>query len=223
MFKRKKNEKGEELENAYDVFMRNYKTVPGFKPLVKLLGYFIFIGILLVLASNITTTTTTKANTDKTTTTTTTVAVPKVTYGDILNKVVEDGRSYSITVKQGDLTYVIDESIKAGVLTGYLDSAEGIKKFKIEKNVIKEILLEQETVNNELFTTLEKDFIIIPNLINVLKSNKSIKEFEDIFTIYTYTINKNNVEYKIKTYISNEKCNKITINSNTQEYLIVIQ
>ena len=51
MFKRKKNEKGEELENFIDVFLRNYLNIPAFKALIKLGLYFFVIVIIIAVTS----------------------------------------------------------------------------------------------------------------------------------------------------------------------------
>ena len=48
MKKNKKNNNEEKMENFLDVLIRNYKTVPGVKIVLKLALYFIFIIIFVV-------------------------------------------------------------------------------------------------------------------------------------------------------------------------------
>lgn len=222
MFKRKKNEKGEELENAFDVFMRNYKTVPGFRTLVKLGGYLLMIVIILVLASNVDFDSTTATKDDKTTTTTTAVA-KKLTYGEILDKMTTIGTSIYISVVVNESNYVVEETVNKDNVSGYLDTVNGIKKFKVQNNNIYELTLNNETLNNTFFESLDKDFIIPANLVTYLKQNTSIKTLEGESIIYTYNVTKNTINYEIKVHVSEEKCYKVEINSDTSNYLLTIK
>ena len=51
MKKNKKNNNEEKMENFLDVLIRNYKTVPGVKIVLKLALYFIFIIIFVIVIS----------------------------------------------------------------------------------------------------------------------------------------------------------------------------
>lgn len=223
MFKRKKNEKGEELENAFDVFMRNYKTVPGFRTLVKLGGYLLMIVIILVLASNVDFDSTTATKNDNTTTTTTTAVAKKLTYGEILDKMTTIGTSIYISVVVNESNYVVEETVNKDNVSGYLDTVNGIKKFKVQSNNIYEVALNNETLNNNFFESLDKDFIIPANLVTYLKQNTSIKTLEGESIIYTYNVTKNTINYEIKVHVSEEKCYKVEINSDTSNYLLTIK
>ena len=223
MFKRKKNEKGEELENAFDVFMRNYKTVPGFRTLVKLGGYLLMITIILVLASNVDFDSTTATKNDNTTTTTTTAVAKKLTYGEILDKMTTIGTSIYISVVVNESNYVVEETVNKDNVSGYLDTVNGIKKFKVQSNNIYEVALNNETLNNNFFESLDKDFIIPANLVTYLKQNTSIKTLEGESIIYTYNVTKNTINYEIKVHVSEEKCYKVEINSDTSNYLLTIK
>lgn len=223
MFKRKKNEKGEELENAFDVFMRNYKTVPGFRTLVKLGGYLLMITIILVLASNVDFDSTTATKNDNTTTTTTTAVAKKLTYGEILDKMTTIGTSIYISVVVNESNYVVEETVNKDYVSGYLDTVNGIKKFKVQSNNIYEIALNNETLNNNFFESLDKDFIVPANLVTYLKQNTSIKTLEGESIIYTYNVTKNTINYEIKVHVSEEKCYKVEINSDTSNYLLTIK
>mgnify|MGYP003294799562 CR=1 FL=1 len=50
-FTNKKNNNEEKMENFLDVLIRNYKTVPGVKIVLKLALYFIFINIFVIVIS----------------------------------------------------------------------------------------------------------------------------------------------------------------------------
>lgn len=214
--KRKKNENGEEIENAYDVFMRNYKTVPGFRPLVKLLGYGIFIFILILVAGSIDTGDTTATDSKTTTTTQEQVKV----YADILNELRVAGTKISAQVAYNGEKYLLEGTVNESDFSGYIDTSLGTKKFKIKDNNVYELVLETETMNNELFGLIDKDFIVPNSLVNILSKESALKTVEEDKTKYMYTITKNNLTYSINALVKDEKCYKIEIKSEGIEYLI---
>ena len=84
MKKNKKNNNEEKMENFLDVLIRNYKTVPGVKIVLKLALYFIFIIIFVIVIS--VSNYSKKDNNNNTLTTTTTEAISK-NYYDIINNI----------------------------------------------------------------------------------------------------------------------------------------
>lgn len=221
MAKRKVDKDGNELETGYEVFLRNYKNVPGFKALIKLIGYFAFIFMIIIVAAiardeeGVDTDTTTTTTTVATTTTS-----PKVVYKDTLEALKANNKViYTSAIINGE-TYIIDSINKDNILSGYYETKAGTKRFKIENSKIYEINLETSTENSTLFEHLDIDFIIPANLVDLLIKNRSIKMIEDDITIYTYDINKNNIKYEIKTYVKDDICYKIEIDGNEANYLI---
>lgn len=222
MARRKVDKDGNELETGLEVFLRNYKTVPGFKALIQLLGYFLFIIIIIAVASSATDNSETNSSLDDTTTTTitTTTSTTKFVYKDTLEQLKSNNKViYTSAIINGE-TYIIDSINKDNVLSGYYETKSGTKRFKIENNKIYEINLETAKENNELFENLDIDFIIPANLVELLINNRSIKMLEDDIVIYTYDINKNNIKYEIKTYVKDDICYKIEIDGNESNYLI---
>lgn len=220
MAKRRVDKDGNELETGFEVFLRNYKTVPGFKALIKLIGYFAFIFIIIIVAG-LARDTEEPIDTDTTTTTTVaTTTTPKVVYKDTLEALKANNKViYTSAIINGE-TYIIDSINKDNVLSGYYETKAGTKRFKIENNKIYEVNLETSTENNTLFEHLDIDFIIPANLVDLLIKNRSIKMIEDDIIIYTYDITKNDIKYEIKTYVKDDICYKIEIDGNESNYLI---
>ena len=179
------------MENAYDVFMRNYKTVPGFKAVSKLFGYGIFIFIILVLlasTSNNESVATPPASEEKVTTTKPTTQ--KVVYIDILNELTTIGKKVNIEATDivNNQLYIIEGETNENGFAGYIESTAGTKKFIIKENNIYEKVLEQETMNNDLLSGLDKDFIVPSNLIDILTKETTLKTYDGDTTIYIYKI-----------------------------------
>lgn len=218
MAKRKVDKDGNELETGFEVFLRNYKNVPGFKALIQLAGYFLAIGIIIFVAAGAQEATSTDDNPSTTTTTTTTSQ--KVVYKDTLEQLKANNKViYTSAIINGE-TYIIDSINKDGILSGYYETKVGTKRFKIENNKIYEINLENSVENSKLFENLDLDFIIPENLVDLLIKNRSLKMLEDDIVVYTYDINKNNNKYEIKTYVKDDICYKIEIDGNEANYLI---
>ena len=139
MKKNKKNNNEEKMENFLDVLIRNYKTVPGVKIVLKLALYFIFIIIFVIVIS--VSNYSKKDNNNNTLTTTTTETISK-NYYDIIN-------SLSLLKKEiviiGDikLNLDIDETI-----SGYKEQSSEIKKVIIKDNKIYEINNGIETLSD---------------------------------------------------------------------------
>ena len=204
MAKRKVDKDGNELETGFEVFLRNYKNVPGFKALIQLAGYFLAIGIIIFVAAGAQEATSTGDNPATTTTTTTTSQ--KVVYKDTLEQLKANNKViYTSAIINGE-TYIIDSINKDGILSGYYETKVGTKRFKIE--------------NNKIYENLDLDFIIPENLVDLLIKNRSLKMLEDDIVVYTYDINKNNIKYEIKTYVKDDICYKIEIDGNEANYLI---
>lgn len=219
MFKRKKNEKGEELENAWDVFVRNYRMVPGFRAIVKLAVYILLIIIFITVLSL--STADNNEEKDKTTTTSTTVLTTKaIVYNDILEALKRDNLNIYSSVIIGKDTYVIDVINKQNILSGYLESKEGTTKIKVENGKNYEVVLNEQKENENLFGSIDRDFIVPADMVSLLTSNYATKLVEEDVQVYNYDIKKNNIHYEIKVYIKNNNCYKIEINSDNSNYLI---
>lgn len=193
MKKNKKNNNEEKMENFLDVLIRNYKTVPGVKIVLKLALYFIFIIIFVIVIS--VSNYSKKDNNNNTLTTTTTEAISK-NYYDIIN-------SLSLLKKEiviiGDikLNLDIDETI-----SGYKEQSSEIKKVIIKDNKIYEINNGIETLSDLID---DASYLNPTELIKYLLNNKSIKTTENNNNIYKYN--------DLTVYVENEKITKVVFNN----------
>lgn len=218
--KNKKNNKPEEqMENYFDVFMRNYRNVPGFRSLVQLLAYFLFIGIFVIVVFFANGETDTE-NKDNSTTTTTTSAVKNKTYKEILESVAKTDKNYKMEITINSENYLIEASNINNEVLGYFETNENTKRFKISNSKIYELKLDNSIENENLFGEIEIDFIVPANLINILTNNLSTKRIGDNATIYTYEIEYKGIDYKINAYIVEEILTKIDITNNEYNYII---
>lgn len=222
MFKRKKNEQGEELENAWDVFIRNYKNVPGFKALVQMAGYAIIFGLIIGVVSLSGTAMTTNKEQTMTTTTTniSTTTTKKIVYNDILEQLKRDNLSIYISVIINQDTFVIDVVNNNNILEGYFESKSGTKKIKVMNGKNYEVILSEEKETPNLFGNIDRDFLIPTDMVQLLSTNRATKIIEEDAEVYNYDINKNNILYEIKVYIKDNNCYKIEINSENSNYLL---
>lgn len=192
MKKNKKNNNEEKMENFLDVLIRNYKTVPGVKIVLKLALYFIFIIIFVIVISI---SNYSKKDNNNTLTTTTTETISK-NYYDIIN-------SLSLLKKEiviiGDikLNLDIDETI-----SGYEEQSSEIKKVIIKDNKIYEINNGIETLSNLID---DASYLNPTELIKYLLNNKSIKTTENNNNIYKYN--------DLIVYVENEKITKVVFNN----------
>lgn len=193
MKKNKKNNNEEKMENFLDVLIRNYKTVPGVKIVLKLALYFIFIIIFVIVIS--VSNYSKKDNNNNTLTTTTTETISK-NYYDIIN-------SLSLLKKEiviiGDikLNLDIDETI-----SGYKEQSSEIKKVIIKDNKIYEINNGIETLSDLID---DASYLNPTELIKYLLNNKSIKTTENNNNIYKYN--------DLTVYVENEKITKVVFNN----------
>lgn len=189
---KKKNNNEEKMENFLDVFIRNYKTVPGVKILTKLFLYFVFLitFVMIIAISNYSR----KTNNDVSTTTT--IEVVNKNYYDIINN-LSSVKKETVLIGDVKLNLDIDETIN-----GYEEKENEIKKVIIKENKLYEINNGVETIS-ELIT--DASFINPSELMKYLLNNKSIKLNEDDNITYKYN--------DLTVYVKGEKINKVTINS----------
>lgn len=219
--KNKKNEQEKIKEvTRWDVFKDHYKNNLAFKSFVKLMGYFIFITALLIAVAVINPENNMPSLDNETTTTT---DKETLTYKDVLENVYKNEHKLKISIVANNINYKIEATNKNNVLTGYLETIEGTHKFKIQDNIIKEIKLNNEVDNPDLFKDVDVDFIIPANMVNLLVAIKSVKQVKDDITTYTYDLTKNGSTYKVTTYVSNDTLNKIEIANEVNKYEIVYE
>ncbi len=193
MKKNKKNNNEEKMENFLDVLIRNYKTVPGVKIVLKLALYFIFIIIFVIVIS--VSNYSKKDNNNNTLTTTTTEAISK-NYYDIINN-LSLLKKEIVIIGDIKLNLDIDETI-----SGYKEQSSEIKKVIIKDNKIYEINNGIETLSDLID---DASYLNPTELIKYLLNNKSIKTTENNNNIYKYN--------DLTAYVENEKITKVIFNN----------
>lgn len=188
MKKNKKNNNEEKMENFLDVLIRNYKTVPGVKIVLKLALYFIFIIIFVIVIS---VSNYSKKDNNNTLTTTTTETISK-NYYDIINN-LSLSKKEIVIIGDIKLNLDIDETI-----SGYEEQSSEIKKVIIKDNKIYEINNGIETLSNLID---DASYLNPTELIKYLLNNKSIKTTENNNNIYKYN--------DLTVYVENEKITKV--------------
>lgn len=214
----KKTKKDDEMENYFDVFLRNYRNVPAFKSLVQLGFYVLFIFIFIGVLAGATTDVTDEE--ENKTTTTTQVVKEKITYKEILENVYKEKRDFKIKINLNNVSYLIEANNSNGIITGYFETPETTKRFKMSNGKILELKLDEEIENNTLFNDIDLDFVIPANLINILINNRATKMLQDDYIVYKYKIDKNNLKYEVNTYVKDEKVEKIELKENENSYVI---
>ena len=197
-------------ESWLDVIKRNMKEVPGFKELVKLILYILFILILctaMIITFNINKN---KNKKDDNTQTTTQVVV---TYQDMLDNLLQKcNYRAEINVNQDD--YIITGSFGNNILIGILENNVTSYKFKIKENNIYE-LSDVEILNNDLLNNINVGIINNNTLVESLKNNNSIK----IDGGYKYhNISINNINYDVEVYIQDDRIKVINVSNNSSSY-----
>ena len=202
------NKKGEDNLSFFDKFIILYKNVPGFNGIVKLALYFIFfavmIGILLllgVLSKN------GKKDNPKS----------EVNYQQVLEKVL-DHSEYTANVTINDNKYIVTGSFGNNILTGTIESSNGITKYKIKDNNIYEIKMDEEISNEQLFGEMDYKILFNNDLVNIIKGAAGIK-IDGETIIYKYeNVNISGISYNIELSISNNKITNIKVFNDTCTY-----
>lgn len=190
----KKQKKEREIENFFEVLIRNYKTVPGLRIVLKLGFYIIFIIIfvLVIMISNYSK----KNDKIEMSTTTTKEVVESKKYRDMISDLSNTKKEFVII---NDIKINLD--IQANI-TGYLEMNDTIKKVIFKDNKLYEIIDGNEILNE---TLTDPSFIDINNVITYLFNNKSIRLVEENDTLYKYDL--------LNVYVNNDKITKVVVNN----------
>ena len=214
-----KKKKDDIYESKWEVFLRNYNQVPGFKAIVRL-GVYFFLILIFVLIVNIGGKD--LSSKDRTTkSTSTTKEEIRITYKDILNKLANENISIEFTSVINNYETRITASVENSIITGLIENQDLTKKFKIKDNQIYEIVLDTEKLNLDLFAGIDYEFLIPSNLVNILNSNQSTKRKKDSQTIYNYIINHNDITYDTIVVVENNSVKSIELKQESNQYRIV--
>lgn len=211
MFKKKKQNNDEPvMENYWDVFVRNYRDSEGFRVLVKLGGYFIFVGILVILAISVK-----EVNQEKNANSDQAEEVVTTNYPEILDNIMDREDDFSIHVHVDDQDYEIRATFIDNVMEGYLETSGGTVKFRIADDQVYEVNLHDEIVNPNLFSNMNLSLVVPSSLIELLK-NTSYQEDNGTF-IYNLFID--GISYEVKVNITEDVVDGIEILSDNASYI----
>ena len=221
--KKRKTEEENRQENFFDVFIRNWKNVPGFRSVIKLGLYFIFIFIFILVVNVAGNKTGTKKNVANTHVSSTTKAVETITYKDVLENVVKNNKDVYMEIEINGQKAVVDAVNNGENITGYYETDKLTKKFKIENNVLYEVTLDHEIENDKILNGLNIDFIVPANMIEILKNNIPTKMINNEKVLYNYDITINNIAYKVTTTVKESILTNIEIISEKEKYTTVYE
>ena len=211
MFKKKKQNNDEPvMENYWDVFVRNYRDSEGFRVLVKLGGYFIFVGILVILAISVK-----EVNQERDDSSDQTEEVVTTNYPELLDNIMDREDDFSIHVHVDDQDYEIRATFIDNVMEGYLETSGGTVKFRIADDQVYEVNLHDEIVNPNLFSNMNLSLVVPSSLIELLK-NTSYQEDNGTF-IYNLFID--GISYEVKVNITEDVVDGIEILSDNASYI----
>ena len=208
-------EKFNKIKELYGKY-KEAKKDPRKRAGMKLLGYFIFFAIFLLIAAigNIV-----QQNDIKkkllTTTTTTTVKVDK--YSEKQKSLLEEEYDVVYIINYNDKEYKINGTIENGVVNGYLEESENIKKIVLKKDGIYEIKKEEENI-------LELDFNVnylnVEYVLNLIKNSSVIKDETSDIKVYKYemVLDDNNSFIYVKT--NEENIVSIEIKNDEISYVL---
>lgn len=214
-----KRKKDDLYESKWEVFLRNYHNVPGFKALVKLGGYFLFFLVfILIISLGTSNLNKEKGEHSEMSNSTTSTAAKK--YKDILVEFANNNSTIKLIYTTNVNKTKIDAVYENNILTGTMENEIGIKKFKVQESGIYEVLLENETLNPELFGMININFLNPTSLVNILNENQATKRIEEEKILYSYSVNYNNINYNITIAIINETVTNIEIINDNEVYSI---
>ena len=217
--KKKKQElqEDERYENYFEVFMRNYRNVPGFKALMKIVLFFVLVSIMMLITylgkSS-------ERELKSTTTTTTTTKVTDVNensvvnYKDALEILMKNNHEVSMVIQNNDTKYQINYSIQDNIIDGYLETVAGTHHFKIQNDIVYEINLNEEKENPNLLNEFNINYFDTTKLINSLKNEIATKQLNNDKMIYHYIID--SINYYV--ILDNNQINNIQIKTDKYEY-----
>ena len=214
-----KKKKDDIYESKWEVFLRNYNQVPGFKALVRL-GIYFFLFLIFILIVNFGGKDL-SSESDTTTTTSPAKEEIKLTYKDMLNNLAGEDKKIEFTSVINNYETRITAESENGIITGLIENQDLTKKFKIKDNQIYEIVLDSENLNPNLSANINYDFLVPSKLVEILNSNQATKRIEESQVIYNYNITYNGVTYDTIVIVENNSVKSIDLKQENNQYMIL--
>ncbi len=223
--KKKNNEEENQRENFLDVFIRNWKNVPGFRSLIKLGIYFLFIFVFIIVVNLAETNNGPRKNvaSNQEISSTTKKQEETITYRDVLDNAVKSNKDIYMEITINNKKAIIDAVTHDNIITGYYETDKLTKKFKIENNILYEVSIDHEIENDKVLNGLNIDFIVTANIVDILKNNIPTKMINNDEVLYNYDISINNIAYKVTTIVKESILTNIKIENDKEKYIIVYE
>lgn len=190
--------------------IKNFKemwSIPRYRAIIKLSLYGIMFLILFILANIYNDTNTLKNETTE-----------QKSFTDIINASDFTNLNFEYNIKISDIEHNIEGKIQNNILTGYYENNNYIKKIKLADNIFYSIINEEEIIDEELNNLFISEFLLPNNIIELVNNETAYIEKNDDYTIYTYNILYNQINYEIKLLSNLKEINNIFIKGNNIEY-----
>ena len=209
-----KNNKDE--KSSWEKFKYNYDHLEGFDSLVKIVLFFAICLVIILVAK----TTLNQERKEENTNVTTTSTNEQSSLKGILDALIK--KEATIKVTKGDYVAVVKKVKESnGEITGLIqDNSKQLKEFKISEQKVYEIVLDEETENEELFKEINTNFVIPSVLVSILEETKMIKSTNGDNATYTYDYVEGETSYNIIVSIVLNKVELITIKNDDITYEI---
>ena len=206
MNKEDNNKKNSTVKEYYTIFKEAWKD-PRKKAGIKLLLWLLFFVILFSMAgitsrtNRLTSSTKEEINEDKYT----------IKQENLLNN--KFNIKYSITIN--DNNYSVEGTIENGVVNGYIEYNESIKKISISDGTIYEIKNEEKNI---LDTEIDSSLLDLKSIIEKVKQNKSLISDKDSLKVYSYLIKQDEEDINIIITTNEDSITNINITKNNDKY-----
>lgn len=142
-----------------------------------------------------------------------------INYEEKLQKLLSDEYLMSFLVTKNDNTLKYEGTEQNEVTNGYKEDTSGIKKYRIKNGISYEVVLDQVEETEGIYNEITKEFLDRNVLISLLLETEedNVYEKEDN-SIYEYNVALNEEIFKILVVETKECIEKITIESEYEEY-----
>ena len=201
-----KEERFKKAKELYYKFKEAWK-IPYKKAGIKLLMYLVFF-IILFLLSFISNKISSKDNSLNN------VITNKNSIVEKINKITNRKTNIDYILVNGDTEYRISGNLYREVISGFLETEDGIKKIEIINNEIYEI---KNDTKIKIDTNIDFTLINLNYIINIIKE----KEPNNLNgNNYEYIDNYNNENITINFYINNNEIEKLELYNNSIKYIL---
>lgn len=201
----KKNKKEAKEKST---FMKMWENKQG-RAIIKLFGYFLFIGVIIIfLKINYTEPSTTDNNEIK----------KEITYGEKQKELLNSNIKYIYTINIDSNKYVYEGNIKDKVNKGYKKTQDSLVEYCIDDTGEYLVKLDNKVITTELYEEINKELIDVNNIFNIIVNiSPDISYEEDIIT-YKYNTIVNDINYEIKVISNTTSIESIEIISPNENY-----